>query len=257
MPELVEAAEWASKLLDGPGPVEGNPLEDGGRLSSFKDQISIAPLNAAPITGVDQVDLEEAGRRANPPTIRPATQAIWDDQSPFVGDSIQASQLSLPSASPSPSPVGSGVGREYGDNSNDPEYPPASLRLVEDNRYIKVDVNSPVRAISSSVDGLGNAIAKADLVGLDGTAISISPLNYLGRAISYNEGRILKDTSNLVVRASSMLDQGNLLGSGLDIGETPTVGLATTGVVRAWRDKIEGREIVKFRASAMPLSSSV
>ena len=223
MPELVEAAEWAAKLLDGPGPVEANPLEDGGRLSSFKDQISIGPLNPAPITGVDQVDLEEAGRRANPPTIRPATQAIWDDQSPFVGDSIQAS--------PSPSPVGSGVGREYGDNSNDPEYPPASLRLVEDDRYIKVDVNSPVRAISSSVDGLGNAIAKADLVGLDGTAISISPLNYLGRAISYNEGRILKDTSNLVGRASSMLGQGNLLGSGLDIGETPTVGLATMGVV--------------------------
>ena len=221
MPELVEAAEWAAKLLDGPGPVEANPLEDGGRLSSFKDQISIGPLNPAPITGVDQVDLEEAGRRANPPTIRPATQAIWDDQSPFVGDSIQAS----------PSPVGSGVGREYGDNSNDPEYPPASLRLVEDDRYIKVDVNSPVRAISSSVDGLGNAIAKADLVGLDGTAISISPLNYLGRAISYNEGRILKDTSNLVGRASSMLGQGNLLGSGLDIGETPTVGLATMGVV--------------------------
>ena len=223
MPELVEAAEWAAKLLDGPGPVEANPLEDGGRLSSFKDQISIGPLNPAPITGVDQVDLEEAGRRANPPTIRPATQAIWDDQSPFVGDSIQAS--------PSPSPVGSGVGREYGDNSNDPEYPPASLRLVEDDRYIKADVNSPVRAISSSVDGLGNAIAKADLVGLDGTAISISPLNYLGRAISYNEGRILKDTSNLVGRASSMLGQGNLLGSGLDIGETPTVGLATMGVV--------------------------
>ena len=221
MPELVEAAERAAKLLDGPGPVEANPLEDGGRLSSFKDQISIGPLNPAPITGVDQVDLEEAGRRANPPTIRPATQAIWDDQSPFVGDSIQAS----------PSPVGSGVGREYGDNSNDPEYPPASLRLVEDDRYIKVDVNSPVRAISSSVDGLGNAIAKADLVGLDGTAISISPLNYLGRAISYNEGRILKDTSNLVGRASSMLGQGNLLGSGLDIGETPTVGLATMGVV--------------------------
>ena len=90
MPELVEAAEWAAKLLDGPGPVEANPLEDGGRLSSFKDQISIGPLNPAPITGVDQVDLEEAGRRANPPTIRPATQAIWDDQSPFVGDSIQA-----------------------------------------------------------------------------------------------------------------------------------------------------------------------
>jgi hypothetical protein len=223
MPELVEAAEWAAKLLDGPGPVEANPLEDGGRLSSFKDQISIGPLNPAPITGVDQVDLEEAGRRANPPTIRPATQAIWDDQSPFVGDSIQAS--------PSPSPVGSGVGREYGDNSNDPEYPPASLRLVEDDRYIKVDVSSPVRAISSSVDGVGNAIAKADLVGLDGTAISISPLNYLGRAISYNEGRILKDTSNLVGRASSMLGQGNLLGSGLDIGETPTVGLATMGVV--------------------------
>ena len=223
MPELVEAAEWAAKLLDGPGPVEGNPLEDGGRLSSFKDQISIGPLNPAPITGVDQVDLEEAGRRANPPTIRPATQAIWDDQSPFVGDSIQAS--------PSPSPVGSGVGREYGDNSNDPEYPPASLRLVEDDRYIKVDVSSPVRAISSSVDGVGNAIAKADLVGLDGTAISISPLNYLRRAISYNEGRILKDTSNLVGRASSMLGQGNLLGSGLDIGETPTVGLATMGVV--------------------------
>ena len=221
MPELVEAAEWAAKLLDGPGPVEANPLEDGGRLSSFKDQISIGPLNPAPITGVDQVDLEEAGRRANPPTIRPATQAIWDDQSPFVGDSIQAS----------PSPVGSGVGREYGDNSNDPEYPPASLRLVEDDRYIKVDVSSPVRAISSSVDGVGNAIAKADLVGLDGTAISISPLNYLGRAISYNEGRILKDTSNLVGRASSMLGQGNLLGSGLDIGETPTVGLATMGVV--------------------------
>ena len=221
MPELVEAAEWAAKLLDGPGPVEGNPLEDGGRLSSFKDQISIGPLNPAPITGVDQVDLEEAGRRANPPTIRPATQAIWDDQSPFVGDSIQAS----------PSPVGSGVGREYGDNSNDPEYPPASLRLVEDDRYIKVDVSSPVRAISSSVDGVGNAIAKADLVGLDGTAISISPLNYLRRAISYNEGRILKDTSNLVGRASSMLGQGNLLGSGLDIGETPTVGLATMGVV--------------------------
>jgi hypothetical protein len=223
MPELVEAAEWAAKLLDGPGPVEANPLEDGGRLSSFKDQISIGPLNPAPITGVDQVDLEEAGRRANPPTIRPATQAIWDDQSPFVGDSIQAS--------PSPSPVGSGVGREYGDNSNDPEYPPASLRLVEDDRYIKVDVNSPVRAISSSVDGLGNAIAKADMAGLDGTAISISPLNYLRRAISYNEGRILKDTSNLVGRASSMLGQGNLLGSGLDIGETPTVGLATMGVV--------------------------
>ena len=223
MPELVEAAEWAAKLLDGPGPVEANPLEDGGRLSSFKDQISIGPLNPAPITGVDQVDLEEAGRRANPPTIRPATQAIWDDQSPFVGDSIQAS--------PSPSPVGSGVGREYGDNSNDPEYPPASLRLVEDDRYIKVDVSSPVRAISSSVDGVGNAIAKADLVGLDGTAISISPLNYLRRAISYNEGRILKDTSNLVGRASSMLGQGNLLGSGLDIGETPTVGLATMGVV--------------------------
>ena len=221
MPELVEAAEWAAKLLDGPGPVEANPLEDGGRLSSFKDQISIGPLNPAPITGVDQVDLEEAGRRANPPTIRPATQAIWDDQSPFVGDSIQAS----------PSPVGSGVGREYGDNSNDPEYPPASLRLVEDDRYIKVDVSSPVRAISSSVDGVGNAIAKADLVGLDGTAISISPLNYLRRAISYNEGRILKDTSNLVGRASSMLGQGNLLGSGLDIGETPTVGLATMGVV--------------------------
>ena len=221
MPELVEAAEWAAKLLDGPGPVEANPLEDGGRLSSFKDQISIGPLNPAPITGVDQVDLEEAGRRANPPTIRPATQAIWDDQSPFVGDSIQAS----------PSPVGSGVGREYGDNSNGPEYPPASLRLVEDDRYIKVDVSSPVRAISSSVDGLGNAIAKADLVGLDGTAISISPLNYLRRAISYNEGRILKDTSNLVGRASSMLGQGNLLGSGLDIGETPTVGLATMGVV--------------------------
>ena len=221
MPELVEAAEWAAKLLDGPGPVEANPLEDGGRLSSFKDQISIGPLNPAPITGVDQVDLEEAGRRANPPTIRPATQAIWDDQSPFVGDSIQAS----------PSPVGSGVGREYGDNSNGPEYPPASLRLVEDDRYIKVDVSSPVRAISSSVDGVGNAIAKADLVGLDGTAISISPLNYLGRAISYNEGRILKDTSNLVGRASSMLGQGNLLGSGLDIGETPTVGLATMGVV--------------------------
>ena len=221
MPELVEAAEWAAKLLDGPGPVEGNPLEDGGRLSSFKDQISIGPLNPAPITGVDQVDLEEAGRRANPPTIRPATQAIWDDQSPFVGDSIQAS----------PSPVGSGVGREYGDNSNDPEYPPASLRLVEYDRYIKVDVSSPVRAISSSVDGVGNAIAKADLVGLDGTAISISPLNYLRRAISYNEGRILKDTSNLVGRASSMLGQGNLLGSGLDIGETPTVGLATMGVV--------------------------
>lgn len=221
MPELVEAAEWAAKLMDGPGPVEANPLEDGGRLSSFKDQISIGPLNPAPITGVDQVDLEEAGRRANPPTIRPATQAIWDDQSPFVGDSIQAS----------PSPVGSGVGREYGDNSNDPEYPPASLRLVEDDRYIKVDVSSPVRAISSSVDGVGNAIAKADLVGLDGTAISISPLNYLGRAISYNEGRILKDTSNLVGRASSMLGQGNLLGSGLDIGETPTVGLATMGVV--------------------------
>ena len=221
MPELVEAAEWAAKLLDGPGPVEANPLEDGGRLSSFKDQISIGPLNPAPITGVDQVDLEEAGRRANPPTIRPATQAIWDDQSPFVGDSIQAS----------PSPVGSGVGREYGGNSNDPEYPPASLRLVEDDRYIKVDVSSPVRAISSSVDGVGNAIAKADLVGLDGTAISISPLNYLGRAISYNEGRILKDTSNLVGRASSMLGQGNLLGSGLDIGETPTVGLATMGVV--------------------------
>ena len=221
MPELVEAAEWAAKLLDGPGPVEANPLEDGGRLSSFKDQISIGPLNPAPITGVDQVDLEEAGRRANPPTIRPATQAIWDDQSPFVGDSIQAS----------PSPVGSGVGREYGDNSNDTEYPPASLRLVEDDRYIKVDVNSPVRAISSSVDGVGNAIAKADLAGLDGTAISISPLNYLGRAISYNEGRILKDTSNLVGRASSMLGQGNLLGSGLDIGETPTVGLATMGVV--------------------------
>ena len=223
MPELVEAAEWAAKLLDGPGPVEANPLEDGGRLSSFKDQISIGPLNPAPITGVDQVDLEEAGRRANPPTIRPATQAIWDDQSPFVGDSIQAS--------PSPSPVGSGVGREYGDNSNDPEYPPASLRLVEDDRYIKVDVSSPVRAISSSVDGVGNAIAKADLVGLDGTAISISPLNYLRRAISYNEGRILKDTSNLVGRASSMLGQGNLLGRGLDIGETPTVGLATMGVV--------------------------
>ena len=221
MPELVEAAEWAAKLLDGPGPVEANPLEDGGRLSSFKDQISIGPLNPAPITGVDQVDLEEAGRRANPPTIRPATQAIWDDQSPFVGDSIQAS----------PSPVGSGVGREYGDNSNDPEYPPASLRLVEDDRYIKVDVSSPVRAISSSVDGVGNAIAKADLVGLDGTAISISPLNYLRRAISFNEGRILKDTSNLVGRASSMLGQGNLLGSGLDIGETPTVGLATMGVV--------------------------
>ena len=221
MPELVEAAEWDAKLLDGPGPVEGNPLEDGGRLSSFKDQISIGPLNPAPITGVDQVDLEEAGRRANPPTIRPATQAIWDDQSPFVGDSIQAS----------PSPVGSGVGREYGDNSNGPEYPPASHRLVEDDRYIKVDVSSPVRAISSSVDGVGNAIAKADLVGLDGTAISISPLNYLGRAISYNEGRILKDTSNLVGRASSMLGQGNLLGSGLDIGETPTVGLATMGVV--------------------------
>ena len=219
MPELMEAAEWAAKLLDGPGPVEANPLEDGGRLSSFKDQISIGPLNPAPITGVDQVDLEEAGRRANPPTIRPATQAIWDDQSPFVGDSIQAS------------PVGSGVGREYGDNSNDPEYPPASLRLVEDDRYIKVDVSSPVRAISSSVDGVGNAIAKADLVGLDGTAISISPLNYLRRAISYNEGRILKDTSNLVGRASSMLGQGNLLGSGLDIGETPTVGLATMGVV--------------------------
>ena len=221
MPELVEAAEWDAKLLDGPGPVEGNPLEDGGRLSSFKDQISIGPLNPAPITGVDQVDLEEAGRRANPPTIRPATQAIWDDQSPFVGDSIQAS----------PSPVGSGVGREYGDNSNDPEYPPASLRLVEDDSYIKVDVSSPVRAISSSVDGVGNAIAKADLVGLDGTAISISPLNYLRRSISYNEGRILKDTSNLVGRASSMLGQGNLLGSGLDIGETPTVGLATMGVV--------------------------
>ena len=221
MPELMEAAEWAAKLLDGPGPVEANPLEDGGRLSSFKDQISIGPLNPAPITGVDQVDLEEAGRRANPPTIRPATQAIWDDQSPFVGDSIQAS----------PSPVGSGVGREYGDNSNDPEYPPASLRLVEDDRYIKVDVSSPVRAISSSVDGVGNAIAKADLVGLDGTAISISPLNYLRRAISFNEGRILKDTSNLVGRASSMLGQGNLLGSGLDIGETPTVGLATMGVV--------------------------
>ncbi|MCP9904082.1 hypothetical protein KBY85_08020 [Cyanobium sp. BA5m-10] len=229
MPELVEAAEWAAKLLDGPRPVEGNPLEDGGRLSSFKDQISIAPLNPAPITGVDQVDLEEAGRRANPPTIRPATQAIWDDQSPFVGDSIQASQLTLPSASSSP--VGSGIGREYGDYSNNPEYQPASFRLVEDDRYIKVDVNSPVRAISSSVDGLGNAIAKADLAGLDGTAINISPLNYLGRAISYNEGRILKDTSNLVVRASSMLGQGNLLGSGLDIGETPTVGLATTGVV--------------------------
>ena len=68
------------------------------------------------------------------------------------------------------------------------------------------------------MDGLGNAIAKADMAGLYGTAISISPLNYLGRAISYKEGRILKDTSNLVGRASSMLGQGNLLGSGLDIG---------------------------------------
>ena len=224
MPELVEAAEWAQKLLDGPGPVEGNPLEDGGRLAPMRDQIPIDPLDPSQITGVDQVDLEDGGRGAGgAPAVRPANEAIWSAQGTFDGDS---GSNQAPSAG-----SGSGFGGGGGGGGTDPEFPLVALNLVEDNRYIKVDVSSPVRAISSSVDGVGNAIAKADLVGLDGTAISISPLNYLGRAISYNEGRILKDTSNLVGRASSMLGQGNLLGSGLDIGETPTVGLATIGVV--------------------------
>jgi hypothetical protein len=222
MPELVEAADWAAKLLDGPGPVESNTLEDGNQPSSIKDQISINPLNPATITQIDQVSLAEVGKKTNPPTIKPANP-IRSDESAFVGDSIQAS--------PSRSPVESGLGTANGDYNNGPEYSLANLRLAEDNRYIKVDVNSPVRAISSSVDGLGNALAKADLVGLDGTVISISPLNYLGRAISYNEGSILKDMNNMVDRASLMIGQGNLLGSGLDIGQTATVSLSTTGVV--------------------------
>jgi len=229
MPEMVEAAEWAQKLLEGPGPVEANPLEEGGRLAPAKDQIPIDPLNPTQITGVDQVDLEDGGRGAGlGPAVRPANEAIWSAQASFDGDSAPNQAPSAGSGS-----GGAGVGAgyyNYNENTN-LEYPLVALSLVEDNRYIKVDVSSPVRAISSSVDGVGNAIAKADLVGLDGAAISISPLNYLGRTISYNEGRILKDTSNLVGRASSMLGQGNLIGSGLDIGETPTVGLSTKGVI--------------------------
>ena len=222
MPELVEAAEWAQKLLDGPGPVESNPLEDSGRPGQTKDQIQINPLNPKQITGVDPVDLEQGGRGGDGLAVRPPNEAIWSANGTFIGNSLPGQ---VPSAGPSPmSGGGGGVGGGY-----NPELSP--LRLVEDDRYIKIDVNSPVRSISSSVDAVGNAIARSDLAGLDGTMITISPLNYLGRAISYNEGKILKDTSNLVGKATSMLGQGNLSASGQDIGETPTVGVQSKGLV--------------------------
>jgi len=239
MPEMVEAAEWAQKLLDGPGPIESNPLEDGGRPGQNRDQIQIQPLNPSQFLGIDPVDLSQEGVPRDASALKPfreppisgivagvpvsnpvnAATSNGDSLGDQSGDPLQR-RVTRPI-------IGDSLNPEY----PNPEYPPVALNLVEDKRYIKIDVNSPVSAVSSSVDDVSNAFAKLSLVGLDSTSIQISPLNYLGRAISYNEGKLLKDTTDLPALANSGLARGNFISSGLDIGQTPTISIATTGVV--------------------------
>lgn len=237
MPEMVEAAEWAQKLLDGPGPIESNPLEDGGRPAQSRDQIQIQPLNPNQFQGIEPVNLGPEGFARQSSALKPLSE-------PPISGILGGVQASNP-VNPAPS-NGDSLDVQGGDplqrkltkplnsvfsDSVNPEYPPVALNLVEDKRYIKIDVNSPVSAVSASVEGDSNAAAKLNLVGLDSTSIQISPLNYMGRAISYNEGRLIKDTINLPSIANSGLVRGNFISSGLDIGQTPTISVATTGVV--------------------------
>ena len=253
-PALGEASEWVGDLLEGPGPIESKPPEDGGNIKLNSGDLNISPLDRTGNEEPDEVILDNGSKRSNLEMPQNNTPKSLDNNSRIAstpvntpigeaggqvprgsGEKAEApeeepyapeEEIGLPEENPYQPQKGLELAEEK-------PYPNVGLTLVEDQRYIRVSVNSPVESIGRSVDERATGNVLQVIKGISGVDITIQPPSNGRQILSYIPGGVLKDTINISSITQRLLESGNLSTELKDTGADPSLGINTTGVSSA------------------------
>lgn len=225
-PALAEASEWVGDLLEGPGPIESKPPEDGGNIKSNSNELGISPLNRTGYEGPEEVTLDNGSKRYN--LDMPQIKAAIDKND---SSSIDSATINKPiGGSENDDTRGYGQGAR---NTEEGQYPDVALTMTEDTQYISVTVNSPIESIGRSVNERATGIVLQEIKGISGVDITIQPPSNGRQILSYIPGGVLKDTINISTITQRLLETGNLSTELKDTGADPTIRINTTGALSA------------------------
>lgn len=231
-PVMAEAGEWVDGLLEGPGPVEGNPPEDGGKIKIREESLGIRPLDPTDYEPTEEVKLDGGGRSyflENPP-VRPIDREV-------AKENVDDMEIKR---GPEGNLAGAGKASSEYDGTNEIKYPDVALRLVEDEKYITINVASPIESIGTSVYEQATGNATQSIQGLAGVNINILPPRVGGVILSYSQGEVLRDAINIDSITQRLLSTGTFKTTLDDVGERPSIGVNTTGTTSAGARAIFG-----------------